>query len=355
MHIRFASAVLFTALAQSLVAQAPGSPATVIARIEGTGGDLAAELVNPRSPIRTDDGRFVLVSPDPLEVRVYTADGKLQRVIGRAGEGPGEYRSAVHLRAWPGDSVLVISSATRRNSLFGLDGKLVREWPAEPAEFSSARISVLGNVVFSLDRVNGARGCAAALIAASVPASAPLTEGLTDGFGRLWTRAVGSADWQIHTTGGRRVGSVRLPPRLVIQQFRGDTVIGVTTDADGFSDVLAIAIGIGTEGAVASADCANPKMPVTNLRSAMMRTYLRNLLTYGNQLQATDGRYPRENELPDGQRLEGTTYIVPVATTDSWVVILRDDETGYHCLMSQGPGGIPAASGNTMRCSSRIS
>src|SRR5690606_4013971 len=72
-----------------------------IGRISGAADDPRAELVRASWPILTDDGRFVVVNLDPLEVRVYDRRGQFQRALGREGEGPGEYRASVSLVAWP--------------------------------------------------------------------------------------------------------------------------------------------------------------------------------------------------------------------------------------------------------------
>lgn len=355
MRIRLVAAALYF-LCELPVVGAQSPAAHIIGQIDGAADDIKAELVGARTPLLTDDGRFVVANQDPLEVRVYSLRGRLQHVIGREGEGPGEYRSAVSLVAWPGDSVLVYSSGTRRMSLFSLDGTLVREWRATATEIPFERIAVTGNVVLKTGGINGAAGCARALIPVVVPASAPLTVAITDPFGRLWVRQTGGAEWQVHGAGGRRVATVRLPDGLVIRQFRGDTVVGTTVDEDGFTNVTAIATGAGSSGRADGRPCDNPLMPVTQLRSAMMRTALRNAFTFGEAYHGREGDYPaRPAQLPDGVHIEGASYRIPVADANSWVVILRDDATGYHCLMSVGPGGIPGITGNAMRCASRIS
>ena len=324
-----------------------------IGRISGAADDPRAELVRASWPILTDDGRFVVVNLDPLEVRVYDRRGQFQRALGREGEGPGEYRASVSLVAWPGDSVLVHSTATRRMSLFRLDGRLVREWSASTAEAPQERVAVRGNVVFKAGGVNGVRGCGLSLVEASVPRAAPLSEAITDGHGRLWVRAVGNSAWQVHSTGGRQVGAVVLPAGLVIRQFRGDTVIGTIPDGDGFMDIVAIATGIGNSSPVPGADCNNDPMQLDLVRGAMIRTYLRNVVTFADEFRQREGRYPaRVSELPRRAAPEGTSYDLPIADAESWVVVLRDDASGYHCLMSRGPRGVPGAV-DRMLCSAR--
>lgn len=52
------------------------------------------ELLNPSAVAIADDGELYVVERDPLTVRRYNAEGMEVGTIGRAGEGPGEFRNA---------------------------------------------------------------------------------------------------------------------------------------------------------------------------------------------------------------------------------------------------------------------
>ncbi|HRP07413.1 MAG TPA: hypothetical protein PLL69_02900 [Gemmatimonadales bacterium] len=337
------------------VAQRAATP-TVVARIDGATGDVATELVDARSVLLTRDGRFVVINGKPSEARVYDGRGRFQRILGRQGQGPGEYEFLSGATEWTGDSVMVYSHNARKALIFRLDATAaVREWTTEPGELPEERAAVVNNVVMKSGGVLGARGCASSLVAGAIPGSAPFTEALTDSWGRLWSRQVGQDTWKVHTPGGRAVATVTLPRHFVIRQFRGDTAIGTTVDEDGFTNVIAIATRVGAGTSAAGPECDSPPMPVTRVRSAMMRTALRNAMTFAEAFHEREGRYPqRESQLHDGVMLEGTEYRMPVSTAESWVVVLVDKATGYHCLMSIGPGGIPGIEGTTMRCAARL-
>jgi hypothetical protein len=58
---------------------------------------------------RDSRGRyFVAPTITPGQIGVFAPDGKLLRTIGRAGEGPGEFREIKHLMVGPGDSLHVV-------------------------------------------------------------------------------------------------------------------------------------------------------------------------------------------------------------------------------------------------------
>jgi hypothetical protein len=74
------------------------------------------ELVNPTSVAIADDGELYVAEGDPVAVRRYTSDGQPAGIIGRFGEGPGEFRYA-HV-ALNGDTLVVHDFRTRRATAF---------------------------------------------------------------------------------------------------------------------------------------------------------------------------------------------------------------------------------------------
>ena len=58
--------------------------------------------------------------------KVFAADGRFVRDLGRRGEGPGEFMEVAHLSRLPGDSLLVIDSELQRASVLGPDMRFVR-------------------------------------------------------------------------------------------------------------------------------------------------------------------------------------------------------------------------------------
>ncbi|MEO5799652.1 MAG: hypothetical protein ABIZ70_01540 [Gemmatimonadales bacterium] len=84
------------------------------------------ELEDPTEVVLLRDGRVVTAQRDPAMIRLYDAQGKFVRDIGRNGDGPAEYQRPVI--AIVGDTVVAYNGASGRATLLTLDGKRVREF-----------------------------------------------------------------------------------------------------------------------------------------------------------------------------------------------------------------------------------
>jgi hypothetical protein len=90
------------------------------------GDEAGGPLFQVTDAMRLRDGRIVVASAGTHEIRIYGADGRLLRVVGRAGEGPGEFRAPFWLGRLGGDSIAVWDAALRRFSVFTPAGEFVR-------------------------------------------------------------------------------------------------------------------------------------------------------------------------------------------------------------------------------------
>ncbi|MBK6496045.1 MAG: hypothetical protein IPG05_13255 [Gemmatimonadetes bacterium] len=68
------------------------------------------------------DGRIVVVAGQPPQMMVIDTNGKKSGIIGRAGEGPGEYRLVTQMLQLGSDTLLAFDMMRRKGILFGLDG-----------------------------------------------------------------------------------------------------------------------------------------------------------------------------------------------------------------------------------------
>ena len=86
------------------------------------------------SAVAVDDAGLVYVLERvDRHVRVYDADGTRLRTLGRAGSGPGEFRSVTAVGVH-GDTVWVTDAGQRRITLFRRDGELIGTVTAVPVE-----------------------------------------------------------------------------------------------------------------------------------------------------------------------------------------------------------------------------
>lgn len=318
-----------------LVAQAPRTiPVTVLTDFGGAQDDPATELQAVTGVLRTNDNRFVVVNGKPLEVRVYDARGRFERRLGRAGNGPGEFRFGAYLRTWPGDSVLTFSASTRRWMLFGLDGILVREWPLGENEAGPHGARLVGNA-FSVNAVGLPVDCRVEVIRRLAPTSGALQQVAVDPAGRIWLRTATDDAWRVHDATGRVLGMLAVPG-FRVSQFSGDMVVGHRLDADDFPHVMAVRPAL-QAAPLARLDC--PTATVDSPRAGEIRATVRNAMTAAEAYYSDHAGYPKDLKsvasflsLPFG--IEGR--FEPGDNPNNFAFNAWEVATGYRCLVSVG-------------------
>ena len=94
-------------------------------RFQGQDG-TPAELGEPGSIAVDDAGRIYVADRKPAGIKVFTPDGKLVRVIGREGEGPGEFR--VGFIAVRGAHLVLHDPQLARTSVWDTSGTFQKSW-----------------------------------------------------------------------------------------------------------------------------------------------------------------------------------------------------------------------------------
>ncbi|HEX6751165.1 MAG TPA: hypothetical protein VF092_27995 [Longimicrobium sp.] len=83
--------------------------------------------------VRLGDGRIVVANGGTSTLEIFGADGAHQRSVGRAGDGPGEFRALSWVGRFAGDSIAAWDSGTGRLSVFTPAGDFARSVaPAQP-------------------------------------------------------------------------------------------------------------------------------------------------------------------------------------------------------------------------------
>jgi hypothetical protein len=72
-----------------------------------------------------DDGRVIAATMQPAQIYRFAADGSADGTIGRAGDGPGEYRFVIAMTRLGGDSIAVYDIVKRIALLFRGDGEVI--------------------------------------------------------------------------------------------------------------------------------------------------------------------------------------------------------------------------------------
>jgi hypothetical protein len=104
------------------------SPAP-IATMGGADAPMDAELTTMNSPHFLADGRVVALDRKELHVAVFDATGRLQKVLGQKGGGPGEYDSPYFQIATAGDTIISGDNSLGKVVLVRASGTLLKEMP----------------------------------------------------------------------------------------------------------------------------------------------------------------------------------------------------------------------------------
>jgi hypothetical protein len=93
---------------------------------EGDGAELFASIAGLEAGA---DGRIYVLDRQANELRIFGADGRHVRTVGRSGAGPGEYSSANGLLWLAEDSLIVVDQRGNRYSVLDGNGEFVRSVP----------------------------------------------------------------------------------------------------------------------------------------------------------------------------------------------------------------------------------
>lgn len=117
----------------------PEASTDAVVRVErvepfSAGFDLVDSIVleqRPDAPIvrvsglaRRNDGVLALADVSEGNVKLFTPDGRLRRIVGRKGRGPGEFVSPRHPAFMPDGRLLVVDGQLGRLTRFSADGEL---------------------------------------------------------------------------------------------------------------------------------------------------------------------------------------------------------------------------------------
>jgi 6-bladed beta-propeller protein len=101
---------------------------------DGTPGELA----DPGSIAVDDAGRIYVADKKPASIKMFTSEGKLVRVIGRDGEGPGEFRAG--FLAVRGAHLVLHDPELGRTSVWDTSGTFLRSWRSSCCYWSDIQI-----------------------------------------------------------------------------------------------------------------------------------------------------------------------------------------------------------------------
>lgn len=112
------------AIARAPVWESRGTPIATVT--DGPGGFA---IYDAQEFVSLADGRFVTMSPNGPELRIFGADGQSSDVIGRSGAGPGEWQSITSIARTHGDTLVFIDPANMRLNFAPTHGGRARSEP----------------------------------------------------------------------------------------------------------------------------------------------------------------------------------------------------------------------------------
>lgn len=114
-----------------------------IARLESS-DDTTSAIVSPGNVELDAAGRLLVVEEAPVSLRLLEPDGTLIREIGREGEGPGEYRSAIPVAF--GRYIAIDDPRLARLTVLDTSGALINTFPAPCCHYASVYSDNSGRV-----------------------------------------------------------------------------------------------------------------------------------------------------------------------------------------------------------------
>lgn len=84
------------------------------------------EFAGITSGVFLNDGAFVIGDVMNARLAVFNDQGRLEKMIGRSGAGPGEFQNLAWARAYRGDSIATYDRAQRRVTVFSRSGNRAR-------------------------------------------------------------------------------------------------------------------------------------------------------------------------------------------------------------------------------------
>jgi hypothetical protein len=156
--------------------------AVQVSSIATLGGASAPEIPGDLATVTRDRrGRFFVQSiHNRSNIFVYHPNGRFVKLIGRAGEGPGEFRRVRELMVW-GDTLFASDAALGRISSFSTDGEFLAARPFMPGTDGIVRLRE-GLVAFGRSGAPSAAGLPLHLV----------------GDGRTIIRSFGASDVTVH-------------------------------------------------------------------------------------------------------------------------------------------------------------
>jgi hypothetical protein len=120
----------------------------------GRGEDKNCQFAELRSVQADSEGRIYAIDGRECTVKVFDAEGRFLRTIGRKGQGPGEFSAPSRNIITPQDDLVVLDVGNRRLSFFKKEGELIKELSTAKWRFVRFRVNARGEIYADLAAVS---------------------------------------------------------------------------------------------------------------------------------------------------------------------------------------------------------
>jgi hypothetical protein len=120
----------------------------------GRGEDKNCQFAELRSVQADSEGRIYAIDGRECTVKVFDAEGRFLRTIGRKGQGPGEFSIPSRNIITPQDDLVVLDAGNRRLSFFKKEGELIKELSTAKWRFARFRVNARGEIYADLMEVS---------------------------------------------------------------------------------------------------------------------------------------------------------------------------------------------------------
>lgn len=314
-------------------APALGAPTTSIGRAD----DPEQELYRAWSAVWLGDGRIAVANGRPVALRLYAADGSLAQVVGRLGEGPGEYRGRLDLLTTPGDSLLAFDHGLQRWQLYGPDGRYARRIEADDPRGHPASQLMRGAYIAA--RAEGDPACGRQLALALGPPDSGWREIRGTRGGMQWEHVAGDPAWHLRRPDGILLGTVTVPADRQVLDVGVDWIL-LRLAGDGEPDLLTVhPTGLAATLA-APAACEAPPEIVDSAVSEELQRATHDVFMAGERYYGENARYPETMAalrsvagvtLPDGYEVG-----IVASSPRGWGIVFRVPHGDTTCFAGIG-------------------
>ena len=215
------------ALATPVSAQWCVSPEPILTI--GDSGGRGHDLFGVVGAHRMADGGLVVADAGSSQLRFFDSAGRLTNTVGRSGDGPGEFRRLLLMRAFSGDSLFTFDPAQQRASVFGPSGDLQRSFRMPEVDAFPLVVAVAsdGGSVVKINRVYSSGETATGVYGSEVDLLSLGPDGSVEA--RLGT-VPGDESYVLASGESMIAGPLVFGRRLLVSALDDGAVVGLTDE-----------------------------------------------------------------------------------------------------------------------------